>query len=62
MPTLTRLLLSLAVMALLVYGGMLALVFFVQPATSEMTIRIPSEKLAPQVGPKSDPKKPAEAP
>jgi hypothetical protein len=50
MPTLTRLLLSLAVIALLIYGGMLALVAFVRPATTEMTIRIPAEKLAPKPG------------
>ncbi|WP_244490984.1 hypothetical protein [Paramesorhizobium deserti] len=48
MPTLTRLLLALAAMALLVYGGMVALVTFVQPVPGEMTIRIPPEKLAPK--------------
>ncbi|MBB2972503.1 hypothetical protein [Mesorhizobium sp. RMAD-H1] len=48
MPTLTRLLLALAAMALLVYGGMVALVTFVHPVPSEMTIRIPPEKLAPK--------------
>ncbi|GGA90738.1 hypothetical protein GCM10011491_18360 [Brucella endophytica] len=50
MPTLTRLLLSLALVALLIYGGMLALVTFVEPATGEMSIRIPPEKLAPKTG------------
>lgn len=53
MPTLTRLLLSLAVIALLVYGGMAALAAFVHPTTSEMTIRIPSEKLEPKPGQQS---------
>ncbi|WP_245419787.1 histidine kinase [Phyllobacterium salinisoli] len=45
MPTLTRLVLCLAAIAMLVYGGMLALVTFVHPVPGEMTIRIPPEKL-----------------
>ncbi|PRD44512.1 histidine kinase [Phyllobacterium phragmitis] len=48
MPTLTRLILSLAAIALLVYGGMVALVTFVHPVPGETTIRIPPEKLNPK--------------
>ncbi len=45
MPTLTRLIIILAVLAGLVYAGMIALVTFVHPTQTEMTIRIPAEKL-----------------
>ncbi|WP_288193512.1 histidine kinase [uncultured Phyllobacterium sp.] len=45
MPTLTRLIITLAVLAGLVYAGMLALVTFVHPTQTELTIRIPAEKL-----------------
>jgi hypothetical protein len=48
MPTLTRLILVLAILAGLVYAGMVALVTFVHPNQTEMTIRIPSEKLNPK--------------
>lgn len=48
MPTLTRLILVLAILAGLVYAGMVALVTFVHPRQTEMTIRIPSEKLNPK--------------
>ncbi|MRG55135.1 hypothetical protein SAMN05428967_2281 [Phyllobacterium sp. YR620] len=48
MPTLTRLILVLAILAGLVYAGMVALVTFVHPKQTEMTIRIPSEKLNPK--------------
>ena len=48
MPTLTRLLITLAVLAGLVYAGMVALVTFVHPTQSELTIRVPSEKLNPK--------------
>ncbi|MGO4450688.1 histidine kinase [Phyllobacterium sp. TAF24] len=48
MPTLTRLILTLAVLAGLVYAGMLALVTFVHPTQTELTIRIPTEKLNPK--------------
>ncbi|PRD53500.1 histidine kinase [Phyllobacterium myrsinacearum] len=50
MPTLTRLIITLAVLAGLVYTGMLALVTFVHPTQTELTIRIPSEKLNPKPG------------
>lgn len=48
MPTLTRLILVLAILAGLVYAGMVALVTFVHPKQTEMTIRIPGEKLNPK--------------
>lgn len=48
MPTLFRLLVTIAVVAALAYGAMVALVTFVEPRTGEMTVRIPPEKLNPQ--------------
>jgi hypothetical protein len=47
MPTLVRLLTFLAVAALLIFGGMVALATFVVPKQSEMTIRVPTDKLNP---------------
>lgn len=47
MPTLFRLVMTLAVLAGLAYGAMYALVTFVEPNTGEMTVRIPPERLAP---------------
>jgi hypothetical protein len=54
MPTLTRLLIFLAIAAALIFGGMVALATFVVPKQSEMTIRVPADKLnpaAPKVAP-----------
>jgi hypothetical protein len=48
MPTLTRLIIVLVILAGLVYAGMVALVTFVHPIQTEMTIRVPSEKLNPK--------------
>jgi len=48
MPTLTRLLIILAILACLVYAAMVALVTFVHPTQTEITIRVPSEKLNPK--------------
>lgn len=48
MPTLFRLVMTLAVLAGLAYGAMYALVIFVEPNTGEMTVRIPAERLNPQ--------------
>ncbi|MCO4317738.1 histidine kinase [Phyllobacterium sp. 21LDTY02-6] len=48
MPTLTRLIIVLAVLACIIYAGMLALAAFVEPRQAEMTIRVPSEKLNPK--------------
>jgi hypothetical protein len=47
MPTLVRLLTFLAIAALLIFGGMVALATFVVPKQSEMTIRVPADKLNP---------------
>jgi phage shock protein PspC (stress-responsive transcriptional regulator) len=48
MPSLIRLIVVLAVLAGLVFAGMFALATFVQPQQSEMTIRVPAEKLNPK--------------
>ena len=45
MPTLFKLLTTLAIMAGLAYGAMFALVTFVEPNKGEMTVRIPPEKI-----------------
>ena len=47
MPTLFRLIATLAVLAGLAYGAMYALVHLVEPRTGEMTVRIPAERLNP---------------
>jgi len=47
MPTLFRFLFILAVIAGIVYGSMVALVFLVEPREREITVRIPSERLNP---------------
>jgi len=47
MPTLFRFLLILAVIAGIIYGSMVALVFLVEPREREITVRIPSERLNP---------------
>ena len=49
MPTLTRLVLFLALAAAIVYGAMYALATFVKPDTREITIEIPTSKLKPVV-------------
>jgi hypothetical protein len=51
MPTLFRLLTFLAFMAALAFGAMWALATFVKPTQTEMTIKIPSEKLNPPKAP-----------
>lgn len=48
MPTLFRFVVTLAVLAGVVYGAMFALVMFVQPKQAELTVRIPPEKLNPK--------------
>ena len=45
MPTLFRLILIIAVMAGLVYGGMIALVTYVHVQPREMTQTVPASKL-----------------
>ena len=47
MPTLFRFLAVLAVIAGAIYGGMVALVTFVEPQARDVTIRIPSERINP---------------
>ena len=48
MPSLIRLIIFLAVLTGLGFTGMFALATFVHPEQSEMTIRIPAEKLNPK--------------
>ncbi|MBC8716408.1 MULTISPECIES: hypothetical protein [Brucella/Ochrobactrum group] len=45
MPTLTRIIALLAVIAAIVYGAMFLAANFVKPTTREITIEIPSSKL-----------------
>jgi hypothetical protein len=45
MPTLFRLLVTLGILAGLVYGAMFALVAYVEPKKGEMTVRIPAERI-----------------
>jgi hypothetical protein len=45
MPTLFRFLVTLGVIAGLVYGAMFALATFVQPRKGEITVRVPLDKL-----------------
>ncbi|MFK4824706.1 recombinase [Paenochrobactrum sp. BZR 588] len=47
MPTLTRLVLVLALIAAAVYGIMLALVTYVKPVQTDITIKIPAKDLNP---------------
>jgi SNF family Na+-dependent transporter len=47
MPTLFRFLMTLAILAGLAYGAMVALVWYVEPNIGEMTVRIPAERLNP---------------
>ena len=48
MPTLFRLVTTLAVLAGIVYGVMFALVMFVEPKQAELSVKVPLEELAPQ--------------
>lgn len=45
MPSLFRLLFVLLLIGGSIYGGMLALVTYVQPEQREMTIRVPNDRL-----------------
>lgn len=45
MPTLTRLLLILALLAAAIYAAMLGLVHWVQPESHQITVRIPQHRL-----------------
>ena len=53
MPTLIRLVVILLVLVGLAYGGMFALVAFVEPKEKEVTVRIPARDLLP--APERDP-------
>lgn len=44
MPTLIRLIVLLLILAGLVFGGMIALVHYVNPEPHEITVRIPSDR------------------
>jgi hypothetical protein len=48
LPSLIRFLVTIAVLAGLVWGGLWALATFVEPKQREMTVRIPANKLAPK--------------
>ncbi|MFC5387688.1 histidine kinase [Aquamicrobium segne] len=45
MPTLFRFIITLAVLAGIAYGAMVALVMFVEPKQAELSVRIPAERL-----------------
>ncbi|MBV2141997.1 recombinase [Falsochrobactrum sp. TDYN1] len=45
MPTLTRILALLAVIAAIAYGAMLALASFVEPTPHQITVEIPASKI-----------------
>jgi hypothetical protein len=47
-PSLIRFLFVLGIFGGMVYAGMWALVFYVEPVPREMTVRIPSDKINPQ--------------
>ncbi|MCI5075194.1 histidine kinase [Oricola sp.] len=47
MPSLIRFIVTLAVLGGLVYGGMWALVLYVDPTPREMTVRIPARTINP---------------
>lgn len=47
MPSLIRFLFTLAVLGAILYGGMWALVLYVQPNPREMSVRIPADKVNP---------------
>jgi hypothetical protein len=47
-PSLIRFVVTIAILAGLVWGGLWALATFVEPNQREMTVRIPANKLAPK--------------
>lgn len=53
MPTLFRFLMTLAILAGIVYGAMVALVLYVKPVETDMTYRVPAETVNPK--PKTPP-------
>ena len=48
MPSLIRFLFTIGLLAGMVYAGMWALVFYVQPVPREMTVKIPADKINPE--------------
>ena len=48
MPTLTRFLVIMLVLGGLVFAGMLALAYLVEPTSREMTVTIPANRLQPR--------------
>lgn len=48
MPSLIRFLIVIGFIVGMVYGGMVALVTFVDPQPREISIRVPAERLQPQ--------------
>jgi hypothetical protein len=48
MPTLFRFLVTLGVLAGLIYGAMFALVMYVEPKKGEISVRVPTDKLNPK--------------
>lgn len=48
MPSLFRFLVVLALIAGVVYGGLVALTLLVEPTPREMTVKIPAKRLNPQ--------------
>ncbi|MBB5700510.1 hypothetical protein FHS76_000348 [Ochrobactrum daejeonense] len=61
MPTLTRLVIFLALVAAVIYGAMYALANFVEPDMREITVEIPASKLKPVVIPPPPAAEPAAA-
>lgn len=48
MPTLTRFLVIMLVLGGLVFSGMLALAYLVEPTPREMTVTVPANRLQPR--------------
>lgn len=48
MPTLFRFVMTIAVLAGVVYGAMFALVMFVEPRQAELSVKVPLDRLDPQ--------------
>ncbi|MEX6506404.1 hypothetical protein [Jiella sp. M17.18] len=48
MPTLLRLLTTLAIIVAIIYGIMAALVYFVEPTRREVTVTVPLPQLQPE--------------
>ncbi|WDR04695.1 histidine kinase [Devosia rhodophyticola] len=62
MPTLIRLLVALLFLAGLAYGGMIALIAYVQPTPKEVTVRISTTDLLRASAPDNGPLSPLPSP